>query len=57
MYTFNTETGIRGNGSLFALPKDFGVNGVFVNTKLVKSALDKGNITQEEYNKWTEYKL
>ena len=51
MYSFNTQTGIRGNGDLFSLPKDFGVNGIFVNRKIVKDAYNSGKLTEEQYAK------
>lgn len=51
LYSFNTKTGIRGNTDLFALPKDFGVNGIFVNKRLLDQAKSAGRITQEEYDK------
>jgi multiple sugar transport system substrate-binding protein len=49
MFSFNIENGIRGNGDLFCLPKDFGVNGVFVNRTLVQNAYNNGRLTDEQY--------
>ena len=54
MYSFNTKTGIRGNGDLFSLPKDFGVNGIFVNRTLVNNAYNNGKLTKEQYDKVTD---
>ncbi|MBO4541094.1 MAG: sugar ABC transporter substrate-binding protein [Bacilli bacterium] len=49
MYSFNTKTGVRGNGELFSLPKDFGVNGVFVNRTLVNAAHSDGRLSDADY--------
>lgn len=49
MYSFNTKTGIRGNGDLFSLPKDFGVNGIFVNRTLIESAHERGKLSDAQY--------
>lgn len=54
MYSFNTKTGIRGNGDLFSLPKDFGVNGIFVNRTIVNDAHAAGKLTDEQYTKVTD---
>lgn len=49
MFSFNTETGMRGSGDLFGLPKDLGVNGIFVNRDLIEDAKAEGRITDEQY--------
>ncbi|MDY2888877.1 MAG: sugar ABC transporter substrate-binding protein [Candidatus Caccosoma sp.] len=54
MFSFNTKTGIRGNGDLFSLPKDFGVNGVFVNKTIVDTAYSNNEITKEQYDLVTD---
>lgn len=54
MYSFDTQAGIRGSGDLFSLPKDMGVNGIFVNRKLVNAARGRGELTDEEYNLVTD---
>lgn len=54
MFSFNTQTGIRGNGDLFSLPKDFGVNGVFVNKTLVDQAYANQKLTQAQYELVTD---
>lgn len=42
MFRLNTETGVRGNGDMFGLPKDFGVIGVFVNKEMVMNRYNRG---------------
>ena len=54
MYSFDTKTGVRGTGDLFSLPKDFGVNGIFVNRKLINNAKNNGKLTDEQYAKVTD---
>lgn len=54
LFSFNTEKGIRGDGDMFALPKDLGVNGIFVNRTLINQAKSAGRITQADYNKITD---
>lgn len=54
MFSFNTKTGIRGNGDLFSLPKDFGVNGIFVNKTLIEKAYANGEINQKQYELVTD---
>ena len=54
MFSFNTSNGVRGNGDLFALPKDMGIPGIFVNRTLIDNAKNQGRITQAEYNLVTD---
>ncbi len=54
MYSFDTNAGVRGSGDLFALPKDMGVNGIFVNRKLVNEAKERGALTEEDYKLVTD---
>lgn len=49
MYSFDTKEGIRLQGDLFALPKDMGVNGVFVNRTLIENAKKEGKLTDADY--------
>lgn len=55
MFSYDTANGIRGTVSdadtveLFSLPKDFGVNGVFVNRTLVEEAHSEGRLSDEQY--------
>ena len=56
MYSFDTENGIRGSGDLFALPKDMGVYGVFVNKNIVEAARHRGDLSEEEYALVTDRK-
>lgn len=55
MFSYDTKNGIRGTVSkadsveIFSLPKDFGVNGVFVNRSLVESAHASGKLSAEQY--------
>lgn len=49
MFSFDTERGVRGSGELFGLPKDLGVNGIFVNRTLIEEARDEGRLPDEQY--------
>ncbi len=55
MFSYDTKNGIRGTVTkadsveIFSLPKDFGVNGVFVNRTLVESAHQNNRLTDEQY--------
>lgn len=49
MFSFDTEKGIRNSGDLFALPKDMGVYGIFVNRKLVEAAKTDGRLSAADY--------
>lgn len=55
MFSYDTKNGIRGtvstseNVELFSLPKDFGVNGVFVNRTLVEEAHASGALSDAQY--------
>ena len=60
MFSYDTVNGIRGTVSkadsveIFSLPKDFGVNGIFVNRTLVDQAKNSGKLTQEQYDLVTD---
>ena len=48
MFSYNSKTKTRGDGDLYALPKDFGVLGVYVNLDVINSSIQKGLITQAD---------
>lgn len=54
MFSFDTQAGVRGTGDLFALPKDMGVYGVFVNRDIVNAAKNAGKLSASEYAKVTD---
>lgn len=55
MFSYDTKNGIRGTVSkedsveIFSLPKDFGVNGVFVNRTLVENAYNNHRLSDTQY--------
>ena len=48
MFKLNTTTGVRGDGDIFGLPKDFGVIGVFVNRSMVEDRYNRGAFSSYE---------
>lgn len=48
MFSYDRTTKTRGSGDLYALPKDYGVTGIYVNLKLLDAAVEKGLITASE---------
>ena len=60
MFSYDTTNGVRGTVTdadtveIFSLPKDFGVNGVFVNRTLVEAAYADGDLTKEQYDLVTD---
>lgn len=55
MFSYDTKKGIRGTVTdsedveIFALPKDFGVNGIFVNRTLIDAAKKDGRLSDAQY--------
>ncbi len=62
MFSYDTKKGIRGTVTdsedveIFALPKDFGVNGIFVNKSLVDAAKKDGRLSDAQYALVTDKK-
>ncbi len=60
MFSYDTKTGVRGTVTdsedveIFGLPKDFGVNGVFVNKTLIENAKRDGKLTDAQYKLVTD---
>ena len=56
MFKLSPVTGVRGEGEIFGLPKDFGVQGIFVNRELVVDRYNRGAFSsypggQDDYAK------
>ncbi len=51
MFSYSSKTKKRGEGDLYALPKDFGIIGVYVNLDIVNNAVKNGLITEAEKTK------
>lgn len=47
---FDKEKNKRNEGDIFGLPKDYGVNGIYVNTTIVNQAVKDNLITEAEKN-------
>lgn len=48
MFSYDSETRSRGSGDLYALPKDYGTYGIYVNLSLLNDAVAEGLISEQE---------
>lgn len=48
MFSYDSETRSRGTGDLYALPKDYGVYGIYVNQSMLDNSVSAGYITEQE---------